>query len=210
MKTIILITLLSIFGVSANAQYYVPPQPRYVGIPSRGIEGVVSSQRTPVWCWAACIQMVLNYHGVAISQEDVARRTFGSDWHGNPPAIGGSAKIISKNLNNWGVDRLGRQYVVRSSVFRGSPDARTIIRHLSQQKPIILAYGPNADSGHIVVVTAVSYVLDQHGRPHITSIIVRDPFPDYWNRQTRGRREYSNGRLPAPVQWMWLVEVARQ
>ncbi len=210
MKTAsVLLLLLSILSVTAQAQYIQPSQPQYAGIRSHEFEGVVSSQRTPVWCWAACIQMVLNYYQIDITQEDVARRTFGRDWYGNPPAIGGSASVISQNLNNWNVDRRGQNYVVRSSVFRGSPDAGTIIEHLSQGKPIILGYGPNADSGHVVVVTAVSYFYDQFRNPQITSVIVRDPYPDYWNIQTRGRREYCNGYLPDTVQWMWLVDVAR-
>jgi len=209
MKTIA-IALLFTLSINLQAQFFPAPQAQYVGIRSDEFEGITSSQRTPVWCWAACIQMVLNYYEVDITQEEIARRTFGSDWYGNPPAIGGSAEIISRNLNNWNVDRRGAPYAVSSSVYRGSPDAATIIGHLSQRKPIILAYGPNSQSGHVVVVTSVSYVIDQFGYPSITTVIVRDPFPDVWNSQTRGRREYPNGYLPEPVQWMWLVDVSRR
>jgi hypothetical protein len=36
-----------------------------------------SRQRANNWCWAACIQMVLNYHGLYITQEDIVRQCYG-------------------------------------------------------------------------------------------------------------------------------------
>jgi hypothetical protein len=211
MKLVTVIFLVASFalGNSAVGQGFAQPQQFVAGIQSNAIQGVVSSQRTPMWCWAACIQTVLNYYGINITQEDVAARTFGTDWFGNPPPVGANAEIITRNLNNWSVDRNGVPYAVAAQVFRGAPAPSTIIDQLNRRKPILLGYGPDAQSGHIVVVTAVTYVVDNFGNPFITSITVRDPFPDSWNVQTSGRRVYPNGMLPAPVQWMWFVEVGR-
>ena len=35
-------------------------------------------QRMENWCWAACIQMVLNYHGLYVDQQDIVTRIYGA------------------------------------------------------------------------------------------------------------------------------------
>ncbi len=37
----------------------------------------VATQKEENWCWAACIEMVLHYQGVSVSQNDIVRRVFG-------------------------------------------------------------------------------------------------------------------------------------
>ena len=37
----------------------------------------VARQEKDCWCWAACVQMVLNYQGINVDQEDVVRRAKG-------------------------------------------------------------------------------------------------------------------------------------
>jgi hypothetical protein len=43
----------------------------------RGFESVEVAQEEPVWCWAACAEMILRYGGVEASQEEIAARIHG-------------------------------------------------------------------------------------------------------------------------------------
>ncbi len=200
--------ILTFLASHVGAQSY-GLAPIYVGIEKNAISGISASQKTPMWCWAACIEMVLRYYNIEITQEDVVYRTYGIDAAGNLPVFGAKAPEITRNLNNWSFDRNGKPYVVRAALFPGTPRNEIVIDHLKSGRPIILGYGPDPDSGHVVVLTALSYVVDQYGRPYVTTLIVRDPFPDNWGLMDRGRKEYVNGMLPAPIQWMWIVDAKR-
>ena len=73
------------------------------GVPSDEFEYFAAPQssgrqRQTNWCWAASIQMVLNYHGINASQEEIVARCFGElvDRPGQPADILGT-------LNGWGM-----------------------------------------------------------------------------------------------------------
>lgn len=218
----IVFSVLAFLGIlsSSQAQFYPPPQaplppPQYVGITSQTFNYVASSQQTQMWCWAACIEMVFRYHGVNVSQQDIVARTYGTDWMGNPPPFGATVDIITANLNNWGIDRNGARYTVRASLTPSMIPDELILGELELQKPMIIAYGPTLHSGHVVVLTAASYLPTPHGRM-IRTLVVRDPFPNPFTIQTLGRVEYLNytlpqqGGLPAPVQAVWFVDIQRE
>jgi len=215
-KTILLSILLFFIVNTANAQFNPFLQPaQYVGIPSDHLNYVVSSQRTPMWCWAACIEMVLKYHKVDITQEDIVTRTFGTNWMGNPPPFGATIDIITRNLNNLSVDRKGLKYFVQAQVLPSMMQDEEFLNELNLQKPIIIAYGPTINSGHVVVLTAASFIQTPQGSK-IKTFVVRDPYPTEQTIQTCGKIEYNNfalpqnGGLPAPIQAVWFVDVIQQ
>ncbi len=51
----------------------------YIGISSEVIEKQFAMQRQPMWCWAACIQMLFELHGVGVSQEMIVHRSLCGD-----------------------------------------------------------------------------------------------------------------------------------
>ena len=58
------------------------------GIPSEEFEFFSAAQSTgrqrqANWCWAACVQMVLNYHGLHITQEQVVEKIYGGQPENN-------------------------------------------------------------------------------------------------------------------------------
>ena len=53
-------------------------------------------QRQSNWCWAACGQMVLNNHGLRVTQEQVVQRIFGESVN----APGQPAQILAA-LSGW-------------------------------------------------------------------------------------------------------------
>ena len=220
MKKISLLVLLIIGLIpQAKSQFFdapfQPQQAEYVGISSASLEYVASFQKRQMWCWAACIEMVMRYYGLNVTQEEIASRTFGTDWYGNPPPFGATISDITKNLNNWGIDRNGHRYRVSARVSHSLIKDALFLKELSYQKPMIIAYGPNLHSGHVVVLTAASYITTPQG-PRIRTLVVRDPFPNAYTIHTNGRVEYLNypspqqGGLPAPVQAVWFIDVNKE
>ena len=179
----------------------------YAGIPRQRFDYTYSSQRNSEWCWAAAIQMVLNYYGVRISQEDIVARSFGVDPRtGTLPDWPGSFQVISANLNGWSIDEGGSRYMVSSQIGWGAPPPAFLLNEVANQRPVILAYMSTPTSGHAVVATAVSYTPSYSG-PIIQSIIVRDPWPSGVNIANNGRVEYPGYMLASHMTTYWIIRV---
>ena len=179
-----------------------------VGIPSGEMDFVAAAQQNSQWCWAAAIQMVLGYHGVGITQQQIVARTYGTDWWGNLPDWAGSIEAITANLNNWSIDNYGQQYAVAATLNWGAPAATVLIDELWNRHPVIIAYQSGPTSGHAVVVTAATFSQTMHG-PVIHSIVVRDPWPSPENRFNSGRVEYDGASLAQRINAHWLISVSR-
>lgn len=179
-----------------------------VGIPSGEMDFVAAAQQSSQWCWAAAIQMVLGYHGVAITQQQIVARTYGMDWWGNLPDWAGSIEAITANLNNWSIDNYGQQYAVAATLNWGAPPPNVLINELWNRRPMIIGYRSGPNSGHAVVVTAATYSNTVYGTM-IRSIVVRDPWPSPANIYARGRIEYDGPSLAQSVTAHWFISVAR-
>lgn len=186
-----------------------PLAQQYAGIPSDRMNYFYSEQRRTQWCWAAAIQMVMNYYGVAISQETIVRRSYGSDPFGNLPDWAGSLPIITANLNNWGIDDRGRRYMVTASFGLGAPAPALLLNELSQGHPVIIGYATSFSGGHAVVCTAANYTNSIYG-PIINTIVVRDPWPSPENRLNGGRVEYPGLQLASRITGYWIIRVAKE
>lgn len=201
---------LLVLSFGSMAQHAPPQQnyqqPQYVGIPSAQMNFVAAAQNNSQWCWAASIQMVLNYYGVNISQEQIVARTYGMDPYGNLPNWAGSFQAVTSNLNNWNDDNFGRQYSVRASLNWGAPTPAILLQELSQGRPVIVGYKSGPNSGHAVVITAASYTQSPNG-PIIQSVIARDPWPSPQNIQTSGRVEYPGAQFASLMQAYWYIRV---
>ena len=179
-----------------------------VGIPSGEMDFVAAAQQNSQWCWAAAIQMVLGYHGVAITQQQIVARTYGTDWWGNLPDWAGSIEAITANLNNWSIDNYGQQYSVAAALNWGAPAPNVLIDELRNRRPMIIAYQSGPNSGHAVVVTAAKFSQTMRGAM-IHSIVVRDPWPSAANVFNRGRNEYDGASLAQLITAHWFISVAR-
>lgn len=183
-------------------------QPQYVGIPRNEFEFYAAAQQNSQWCWAASIQMVLNYYRVSINQKQIVARTYGVDPYGRLPNWSGSFQAITANLNNWSVDNSGDPYVVRATLYPGAPTPAYLLRELQEQHPVMIGYASGPSSGHAVVITAASYSPSPQG-PIIHTLIVRDPWPSSTNVQNRGRVEYPGASLAQYIQAHWYVRVQK-
>jgi hypothetical protein len=204
MKNLLFLT----FFLVLQGQLAAQQAPVYVGIPSEQMNYFSASQQQSQWCWAASIQMVFNYYGVGIDQDQIVRRTYGMDPYGNLPNWPGSFQAIHSNLNNWSIDNYGNRYTVTASIGMGAPAPAILLRELAEGRPVILGYQTGPNSGHAVVATAASYIQTPMG-PQIQTIVVRDPWPSRDNLQTMGRQEWPGIVLANRIQAYWYVRVFR-
>src|ERR1700753_1510433 len=117
-RSISILIFLLTFGFTRQSQ---AQDILYAGIKSQDFNYFASSQHNSNWCWAASLQMIFNYYGINITQEQIVARSYGVESNGAIPNSRGDLKIITANLNNQGVDNNGRPYSVRAVFNRGAP-----------------------------------------------------------------------------------------
>lgn len=146
----------------------------------------VGRQRMGNWCWAACIQMVLNYHGLYVDQKDIVARVFGAAV--DRPASGDQ---IMAALSGWAPDTRGRKSAIYAD--NRNLDEATVINDLDKKWPLIVGLaGPRgAATGHAYVLTAVYFSRDSMGRYTIHRVVLRDPYPGYESRTELDMAEFS-------------------
>jgi hypothetical protein len=176
-----LLLIVAVLGFAGTAKAQQPsilpigPGLWAAGIPSNEFEffaapETAGHQRQSNWCWAACVQMVLNYRGVPVTQEQVVQRIFA----GAVPNVPGQPNQILEALSGWAFTRNGQPVILRSSPF--AFDGSEIVRDLAERWPIVVGVNMGT-SGHAYVLTAVTYGVDQWNRPIFRSVVLRDPWP---------------------------------
>jgi hypothetical protein len=149
----------------------------YVGIPESEFSNIASfgKQHNMNWCWAACIQMILNYHSIPVLQEQIVKRTLGKLF--DKPA---DPNIMFKALNGWEVDVYGNRVLVSSNFY--STDTKEITTFLATKKPLIVGLSQQGTNiGHAYVLIGMFYetYLKSNGdityKPH--SVLLVDPWP---------------------------------
>jgi hypothetical protein len=141
-------------------------------------------QRMENWCWAACIQMILNFHGVKVTQEQIVTRMFGSTI--DRPA---DASVILRALSGWAVTAKGKPVTISATqfVFNGSE----IVSDLAYHQPLVVGLTTPNGIGHACVLTAVSYNVNQYNNePIFQGVVIRDPWPGRSSRNEMGWNEF--------------------
>ena len=161
---------------------------RYVaGIPSGQFQYFAAPegygrQRSANWCWAACIQMVLNYHGLYVTQEEIVTRIYGQlvDQPGQP-------EQILQALSGWAPDLRGRYSAIIADTY--SITGPSLVSDLAYRWPLIV--GLRGDPvGHAYVLTAVTYEVDAWNNPIFKSVVLRNPWPDSPSREEMRWEEF--------------------
>jgi hypothetical protein len=140
-------------------------------------------QRMQNWCWAACIQMVLNYHGLYVKQEDIVGRVFG----GAVDRPAGPQEILYA-LQGWAPDSRGRTSAVEAD--NRNLDPASVIQDLEYRWPLIVGLQGQGNTGHAYVLTAVYYKVVQ-GQPYIQGVVLRDPYPTKQSRLEMSMQEFT-------------------
>lgn len=143
---------------------------------------VSGRQRQENWCWAACVQMVLNYHGLIVSQEQIVQRVFGQQV--NQAA---DRNQILQALSGWAFDLRGRASVIKASPYVWD---EAIINDLAYRWPLIVGLKTDSGDGHAYVLTAAQFHYESYftgysyvSRPVLDYVVLRDPSPYAQSRQ---------------------------
>lgn len=135
------------------------------------------------WCWAACIQMVLNYHGLYVSQVDAVTKIYGSPYVDRPA----NERQILNALSGWAPDTRGRYSSINA--YGGYTSVQEIINGLSQKWPLIVGLSnPNGGVGHAYVLTGIFYSNQYDFYGNVIGVVpdkvvLRDPWPTSPSRQ---------------------------
>jgi len=106
-------------------------------------------QKTPVWCWAAVTQSILNYHKVNITQEEIVD----SVKHRVVPETANMYEMWTV-LNGWKTTSGGNTYAIDGSfTFPGPPPTSVLLRTLEIGRPAILGIRHQ----HVVVAYKASF-----------------------------------------------------
>ena len=142
-------------------------------------------QRQQNWCWAATTQMVLNYHGLYVTQEEVVARIFGKlvDSPAKP-------EQILTALSGWAPDTRGRFSQIYASTYllQGSD----IVRDLAYKWPLIVGLKQPSQIGHAYVLTAVFYAVGPQNQPIFDKVVLRDPWPGNPSRVEMSWQEFQS------------------
>lgn len=178
---------------NSTAQSIQQIGPNYfgAGIPTYELEYTVAPrvngrQRQSNWCWAACVQMVLNYHGLYVTQEQVVQRIYGNLI--DRPA---GEREIRQALSGWAPDvRGGVSYISCQS---GLSSINEITQNLAYKWPLIVGLrNPRGGIGHAYVLTGIYYSVDAYNNTIPDKVVLRDPWPQSQSRQEMSWREFSN------------------
>lgn len=138
-----------------------------------------ATQQNENWCWAACIEMVLHYQGVNVSQTEIVTSVFGY-----AADCGGTAQNMVKAINS-----NGRNY--RAHYETPSTKSKlSFVDDLAKKYPLIVGLDmPDQSCGHAYVLTGVVFSTDTYGHDvYPTKVILRNPWP-FTSNQHKARRE---------------------
>lgn len=178
----IVFTLLLIIPTIVHAEIYqIGPNLFIAGIPTNEFRywaapEQMGRQRMQNWCWAACLQMVLNFHGKVISQEAIVSQMFGSRI--DAPA---SLQEVAVLAENYLKDQFGRYLFIHPST--RNITGPIIVEDLMNRRPLIVGMFDGNVVGHAYVLTAVTYSVDSRNLPIFHSVTLRDPWPGNPSRQ---------------------------
>lgn len=151
------------------------------GVPSEAFEYFAAPrqngrQRQQNWCWAACAQMVLNYHGLYVRQEQIVERIYGQ-LVDRPADVGQIRYALSGYADN--------TQGGRSEIFceEGAESTTEIAENLAYRWPLIVGLTQPDGSGHAYVLTAIYFSFDSQGEVIPHKVVLRDPWPHNKSRQ---------------------------
>jgi len=118
------------------------------------------------WCWAACVQMVLDYYGIDVTQTKIVERAYGNDFD-----FTANKNDIIGALNGW---HIGEQTIKAS--YEKYKNAKTLIDAIASGRPLIIGLNEKYTStGHAYVLTHIFFTKDYNGNMTPTRVVVLNP-----------------------------------
>ncbi|ABF41583.1 hypothetical protein Acid345_2582 [Candidatus Koribacter versatilis Ellin345] len=161
-----------------------------VGIPSADFNFASAVQLKTDWCWAASVQMVLNWYHIPVKQTDVVGRIYGK-----PVDKAASEDEITVALSGTAYDRDHHKVLLRAKRIRGVPPTDLLVDELERQRPVLLTIRSTRTMLHAVVLTSAEYEVNKEGHIHVTSLTYRDPNPSIKSRKPATAIQLSGAEL---------------
>ncbi len=131
-------------------------------------QSFAAKQRTPVWCWAAAIQMLFNYNGIEWNQEQIVTAV-----KGHIIAERATAAEVVTGVRGWRIDPAvpGRTWRAEATHWTGTVPPDVLVGLLGRNRLIILGL----DRSHIVVLFRAHYRAAEGASPRIDTVTIFDP-----------------------------------
>lgn len=157
-KLILPLSLLFTISISAQVQTVGKPYMQCI------------NQQKSNWCWAACIQMVLNNSGIPVNQSNIVSRVFGDLRNQDAD----QSQMVSA-LRGWATDYRGQYRTIYCQ--EGVNGAVEVVQTLSMGLPLIVGITNRSGTGyHAIVISAVDFYHDYYyNQPVITGVYIKDP-----------------------------------
>jgi hypothetical protein len=179
----------ALFFGSTFAAFAVTPQPATVGIPTSQFNFVAATQLRTEWCWAASIQMVLNWYNVPVKQADVVNRIYHKTTD-----VAATEDAMTLALSGTAYDRRGHKVFLHTERQQGTPSATLLISEMQNRRPMLVTVRSAHRMLHALVITSVDTIPDKTGQT-ITAITFRDPRPTIRGRHAAGTFRVSGEQL---------------
>ena len=126
LSTVLLITLIWL-----SSQTVLRSQLVFSGIEKDAPIFVFAEQHSPAWIWAANIQIILNYQGPRVSQEDIIKQSFKlTNPYADLPIWDKNLKSVTSHLNGWHIKYNNSKYIMHLKYFEGSPSPQVLLDEL--------------------------------------------------------------------------------
>jgi|GEM_PF-6924310 len=182
----------------------------YSGIERETITPIYSERQNTEWCWAANVQLIMNYYGAKVSQEDIIKRSFDvRDPYTSLPKWNEKLKAITSRLNGWHINYNNSKYLLHVNLVKGSPSPELLLKELKNDNPVILVDSISADSSRPIVCTAVGFLPGYYG-PVIKELMVRDVMPGCADSSTSQRMKWKIPDVIKRISAYWLISVKKE
>jgi hypothetical protein len=124
------------------------------------------------WCWAASIQIVLNYHGLSINQTDIVAQLYGSTEVNK----GADEVQILETLSSWDAFQNGKKVKILAKGGLQSP--QDLIAALAYKWPLIVGLS-DQEEHHALVLTGIEYaIIPPNNQLLPLRVRLYDPWPN--------------------------------
>lgn len=137
------------------------------------------------WCWAACIQMVLDYQGLFVEQCEIVKKAFGMSDCSNMPA---NCSTTKAGAEGW---RIGNRIV--KATIDSKADCSHLVDQLAYKNPVVVGLNmPPNSIGHAYVLTAIFFRYNSLNEKIPYKVVLRDPWPPNQSRQEFGWSDFKS------------------
>jgi hypothetical protein len=122
------------------------------------------------WCWAACVQGVLDFYGLKVTQTQIIQKLFK-----NQPCMMPNSISVVTGLTGWAPDT-AKKFTGIYSQAAGINDQK-IIENLTNSMPLITVINAQPGKRQAYILHSIYYTVDDLGKKNPDKVVLMDPWP---------------------------------